>query len=492
MPDTDIPWTDETDIIVIGGGGGGMAAAVAAAETDPGAEITVLQKIGELGGSTTMSMGNFSASGTTIQAECGIRDSNAAHFDDLDKIVEHYQAGSGRYFYLDFEGDLREKDNLELRRVLVEESGDTLDWLGEHGCEYAGPYADSHHSIPRLHQIKPDTTAYAEILGDAMDELGVKTHFETEAYELIQAEDGTVTGVLAKQRGRSTPMVVRARRGVVVATGDFVNSRELREEYTTDADAPPINEYNEGDGHRMAKDVGAQLLNMDVQWLLLRVGDPTYIVPEVPSLVDAGAILVNETGRRFVRETVDYDQLVKSTLRQPDGRVYLMFDGAIAQSFTEWPHHISTYGKLGKMWAFLKEYRELDIFSDASSVHALAESIGIDPDILEKTVTDYNGGIHDEVTGQNIDKFGRADSGTLTKSPYCAIGPLRTYSTITDGGVAVSQNMEILDEDDDPIPGLFAAGVIAGDHHLFGHGHHHSWIFTSGRIAGKRAVRNEP
>jgi fumarate reductase flavoprotein subunit len=65
---------------------------------------------------------------------------------------------------------------------------------------------------------------------------------------------------------------------------------------------------------------------------------------------------------------------------------------------------------------------------------------------------------------------------------------MRPYSVITDGGIAIDAGTRVLD-DGEPIDGLYAAGVIAGDNHLFGHGHHQAWTFTSGRIAGETVVR---
>lgn len=482
----DLNWSDEADVVIVGGGGAGMAAAVSAAESDSDAEILVLQKLDELGGSTTMAMGSFTAAETSVQAEKGIDDSTDAHFDDFDKFIELYSQGSSAYFYLDFEGDLFEKDNQELRRVLVDGAGDALDWLRDLGCKFSGPYAEGFHAIPRVHQIKPNTRVYGDVFEEAFEDHGVDVLYGTEAYELVET-DGRVEGVVAKSKDRTAPRLVRARRGVVLATGDFINSPELRERYTSDAEAFAINEHNTGDGHRMAREVGADLVNMDVQWLLLRIGDPYYTGPEFPRMVPDGAILVNAAGERFINESSEYDQVFKETLRQPERLAYVVFDGDIAEKYTEWPHHISTWGRDGKPVAYVQEYEETDVLHGGSSPEAAAEEAGLDPETLAETVEDYNEGVYDEDTGQRIDEFGRRERSPLTEPPYYVLGPMRPYSVITDGGVAVDADMRVLDGGD-PIDGLYAAGVIAGDNHLFGHGHHQAWTFTSGRIAGDNAV----
>jgi len=482
----ELNWTETADVVVVGGGGAGMAAALSAAEADPDADVLVLQKLSELGGSTTMAMGSFTAAETSIQEEKGINDSTDAHFDDFEKFIDMYSEGTSAYFYMDFQGDLREKDNRELRRLLVDNAGDTLEWLRGLGCEYSGPYAEGHHAIPRVHQIKPNTRIYGEIFEEELADHGVEVMYETEAYELVET-DGRIEGVLAETKSRTAPHLVGANRGVVLATGDFINNEEMRERYTSDAEGFAINEHNTGDGHRMAQEVGADLLNMDVQWLLLRVGDPYYTGPEFPRMVPHGAILVNAEGRRFINETAQYDQVYKETLRQPNRELYIAFDERIADHFSEWPNHISTWGRDGKPVAYVQEYEETEVLRSGETAEAAADAMGLDPEAFAESIQRYNEGIFDEDTGQHIDPFGRRERTPLKDPPYYVLGPLRPYSVITDGGIAVDERMRALD-DGEPIEGLYAAGVIAGDNHLFGHGHHQAWTFTSGRIAGEVAA----
>src|SRR5690606_35206952 len=74
-------------------------------------------------------------------------------------------------------------------------------------------------------------------------------------------------------------------------------------------------------------------------------------------------------------------------------------------------------------------------------------------------------------------------------APYFALGPVRAFVTITEGGLAVNSRMQVLGADALPIPGLYAAGSTGqGGVLLEGHGHHISWAFVSGRLAGKSIV----
>ncbi len=87
---------------------------------------------------------------------------------------------------------------------------------------------------------------------------------------------------------------------------------------------------------------------------------------------------------------------------------------------------------------------------------------------------------------------GRLQGGerlALTEAPYYALGPVKSYVVFTDGGLKVSERLEVLKENGDPIDGLFAAGSAGqGGLLLEGHGHHLGWAFISGKIAGRNAA----
>jgi succinate dehydrogenase/fumarate reductase flavoprotein subunit len=72
------------------------------------------------------------------------------------------------------------------------------------------------------------------------------------------------------------------------------------------------------------------------------------------------------------------------------------------------------------------------------------------------------------------------------RGPFYALGPVRSYVTITEGGLSVNESFQVLNEADQVIPGLFAAGSNGqGGLLLEGHGHHIAWAFVSGRLAGE-------
>jgi fumarate reductase flavoprotein subunit len=88
------------------------------------------------------------------------------------------------------------------------------------------------------------------------------------------------------------------------------------------------------------------------------------------------------------------------------------------------------------------------------------------------------------------DAFGRESFGTgLGKPPFHALGPAKGWIVITEGGLAVNDKLQVLDNDDRPIPGLYAGGTGAqGGMIIWGHGLHICWAVTSGRLAAENAA----
>jgi succinate dehydrogenase/fumarate reductase flavoprotein subunit len=193
-----------------------------------------------------------------------------------------------------------------------------------------------------------------------------------------------------------------------------------------------------------------------------------------PKLFEQGAILVNLEGRRFTNElgTPGVD-----VPKQPYKIAFIVFDQRVADAFKAWPNYISTAP--GVSYAYLADYRRnrADIYHQAKTVHALAESMGVPSQTLAKTIASFN----------QTERGSRPEIGV---GPYYALGPLKSYCVFADGGLAVNERMEVLREDGTPIPGLFAGGSVGqGGLLLEGHGHHLGWAFVSGRIAGRNAAQ---
>jgi fumarate reductase flavoprotein subunit len=485
---------DQTcDVVVVGGGGAGLAAAIEA--RGAGCQVVLLEKNGRLGGSTAWSVGSITATGTPHQLRAGVGDRAQDHYDDMPL----------------FAGELAGRDNDELRRILCEDVPDAFRWLLSLGVRFYGPMPEPPHRLPRMHTVLPNSLSYIYHLERAARRVGVDVQLGVRATELL-TENGTVTGVACAGGAR-----YRARRGVVLAMGDFTNDPELKARYMgpQQAKVEGVNLTATGDGQKLALALGARIVNGDLalgpeirfipparttfvrrlppwpalavamEWAMEHVAArllrpfimsflTTALAPS-PRLFERGAILVNREGRRFCDESKTPALALPD---QPDKVGFILIDGRLAREFSAWPHFVSTAP--GVAYAYIHDYRRNrpDVYTEAPSISELAGKTGMNAQALGEAIRTRN--VEVAETG-----------GTpLTEPPFIALGPVRSVFVHNEGGLAVDREHRVLGAQDRPIPGLYAAGSTGqGGLLLKGHGHHLAWAFVSGRRAGRFAAR---
>jgi succinate dehydrogenase/fumarate reductase flavoprotein subunit len=483
------------DVVIIGGGGSGLAAAVSAAEA--GGRVLLLEKAAKLGGTTSLSVGSVTASCTRLQRKAGIVDHPDEHFEDMPK----------------FAADLADRDNTELRRILVDQVPDTVEWLLAKGVRFIGPMPEAPHRKPRMHNVLPNSRAYIFYLERACRKLGVEIRTASPVNRLM-TEGGRVIGVQATLAGQQREICTR--KGVILACGDFSASSKLKaihRQETAEIDA--INPLSTGDAFHLSEGLGAVIRNGDLMLSQLRFVAPpttswifkippvrpftammrfvmdygpsallrplilsfvtTFLAPEA-TIFREGAVLVNRRGERFIEETKS-PHLALS--RQPGKEGYIVFDRRLARQFSAWPFFISTAP--GVAYAYMGDYRRnrKDLFHEAGTWQQLANSVGLPAERLVKTMENYN-----------ADEGERAGRPQLLEPPFYALGPVKSWVVLTDGGLSVSREHEVLREDNSAIPGLYAVGSAGqGGLLLEGHGHHLAWAFASGRRAGRLVVQ---
>jgi fumarate reductase flavoprotein subunit len=488
--------TDTFDVVVIGGGGAGLAAAIEARAT--GATVVLLEKNPKLGGSTAWSVGSITSTGTPHQLRMGIQDRPQDHFDDMPL----------------FAGDFADRDDDELRRVLCDDVPEAFRWLLSLGIRFYGPMPEPPHRQPRMHNVLPNSLSYIYHLERHARRVGVDIRLGARVSALL-ADAGAVVGAACGDEHS-----FRARRGVVLAMGDFTNDPELKSRYMgpQQAKVEGVNTTATGDGQKLALALGARIVNGDLAlgpeirfipparttlvrrlppWAALarsmewamghvpqRVLRPfimsfltTALAPS-PKLFEEGAILINQEGRRFC------DELDTPALALPDqhGKVgFILIDGRLARQFSAWPHFVSTAP--GVAYAYVPDYRRNrpDVYAEAESIAELARKLRMDPHALQEAITRHNTAV------ASTDQ--KARRAPLAEPPFVALGPVRSVFVHNEGGLMVDREHRVLGAQDQPIPGLYAAGATGqGGLLLKGHGHHLAWAFVSGRRAGKLAA----
>jgi fumarate reductase flavoprotein subunit len=470
-----------------------------------GRSVILLEKAARLGGTTALSVGTICASSTRLQQSAGIDDDPDSHFEDMAKFV----------------GPLAERDNLALRRILVDEVSETIAILGDLGIEFMGPLPEPPHSKPRLHAILPHSRGYIRHIESACRKLGVTIRLGAPVSRLIY-ETGRVAGVELASSATSQPGErIVARRGVILASGDFSSAgHAFKQRFMSGAllEIGGINPSSTGDGQKMAEAVGAEILNGDLAWgpeirftaparpspvarlpvsrwfarsLLLAMkylprrllrpfllGFVTTFLAPSHRLFESGAILVNARGERFCDEL---DRPQDQIGRQPGQIAYVICDRRVAERFTAWPYFISTAPGVG--YAFMPDYARSrpDIYASAPDIAGLAQRLGLPAGALAKSVAEHNAALAaDAAPGERR---------PLAEGPFHALGPAKSWIVFSEGGLAIDGAFRVTDRQTRPIPGLYAAGSAGqGGLLLEGHGHHLAWAFTSGRLAGRNAA----
>jgi succinate dehydrogenase/fumarate reductase flavoprotein subunit len=510
-------WGIEVDVLVIGTGGPGLVAALAA--HDAGAKVLVVEKTAKVGGTTAVSGGVLWIPNNHHMPEVRIPDSRAEalaytlrladgrsdprlverFLDTAPELIRYLEARTplrfkalARYpdYHPEFQGGkpggrsldpgLFDTNDLgpwkeKLRRSAV--FGATAMSVAEatEWGVFSKPLALPYKLLAE--RFKKGLVCYgAALVGNLLRALldrKIEPMLEVRGRELL-VDDDRVIGLRAEQNGQE--LLIRAKKGVVLATGGFEWNRELGAQFLggqiTHPNSPPS---NEGDGLKMAMALGADLANMSEAWWC-----PSVVVPgeeydgrplsrgdfAVRSLPHS--IIVNRRGQRFVNEAHNYNDMMKPffsfdpvSYERPNLPAYLVVD----QSFRD-KYMLMTLLPGMKTPAFIPQAETLD---------ELARKLGVDAAGLAATVQRFNGFAREGVDrdfrrGESLydhfygdpDHRPNPNLGTIERPPFYAL-EVFPGSIGTKGGPRVSVDAEVLRVDGAPLRGLYAAGnVMAG------------------------------
>ena len=449
------PSEKQYDVIIVGAGGAGLSAAVMAARE--GASVAVLEKMSEPGGNTVRATAMYNCVDDKLQHPLGIYDSEEDFYN------ETYNGGY-------------QKAKPELVRILTSQADEGKLFLEELGLQFdtvidnclGGKIARGHYSLAH------NGTDYVQVLWQACNDLGVDFYLNTKANELIMAQD-SVIGVEAYRKGETIEFY--ANNGVVLASGGFGQNVEMRMYYNRNltgellcSNAPGAT----GDGIIMASKIGASLINMEYIELY-PMGD-SYdggLRNSIPNVINKG-ILVNQQGQRFVREDGARDVLSQAILDQKGSYAYSIVDDDF-EIFADDRSYLQGLVLMGYV-------------EKANSIDELAQLIDVDADILINTIDQYN-----QSVALQSDCLGRETLiNAIDKPPFYANMKKPTIHH-TLGGIEINEMAQVLNQDKQPINGLFAAGEVTGGIHganrLGGNSFPDMIVF--GRIAGKNAALNQ-
>jgi len=478
-------WDHEADVVVIGYGGAGAAAAITA--HDAGARVIVVEKSAAGGGNTRVSGGSIRT------------------YADKAKAIDYTHALC--------EG----ATDLDVIRAFVEESAGNGEWISRLGGNVVPSPAALIQGFPRMAaaaafpqvrgsdgigprlRVTGETQFYGlelwKFLAANVQKRGIHVRLSTPAQRLLREPTGEIGGVVA---GESGELRIRARRGVVLASGGFEFGRELQRDFLGQEYCALGVPDCTGDGIRMAVDVGADLWHMSgvAACFGYRFPDCEWTIGH--KMAHAAYLYVDQLGRRFMDEpetdlhTVWFHTsfLDPKTLRQPRVPSYVVFDEStrakgtvgstavgVARDHYQWSR--DNMAEIRKGW-----------ITGAGSWDELAGKIGLDAPSLRATIDRYHGHC---AAGHDPD-FGRpADTLLpLIHPPFYAI---RLWPTLlnTQGGPRRNARSQVVGVMGDPVRRLYSAGELGSLwNRIYPGGGNISEALATGRIAGRNAAAESP
>ena len=478
------------DVVVVGAGNAALCAALAA--RDQGATVLVLEKASKdwRGGNTYFTGGaiRFAFEGMD-QLVSLIPDLSQSELDSM--VVPDYPKAQ---FYSDLMRVTEGLADTELAQILVDQSYPSMLWLQQKGIRFvplwgrqAVKEGDKHHFWGGLNL---EAVGGGKGLSDQQftiaEKQEIQIRYQTKAVRLLQDRRGGVSAVTVQGPQGFQDIAARS---VILACGGFEANTEMRTRYLgpgwefAKVRGTP---HNTGDGIRMALEIGAQPHGNwsgchAVAWDL---NAPPYGNRQITDLFQKHSypygIIVNINGERFVDEGADFRNFTyahygREIIKQPQRVAFQIFDG-----------------KVTHLWR--DEYRIPQATkAQADTIRELAQRLGIDPDGLRQTVDEYNNAVQpgefhpatlDGKRTEGIDPPKSNWALPIDDPPYHGFA-VTCGITFTFGGLRINRDGQVLDTEEYPIPGLYAAGELVGG--LFYHGYPGGSGLCAGTVFGRIA-----
>ena len=493
-PITDIAEVIETEVVVVGAGNGGCVAAVSAA--DLGAKVVWVEKNG---GPITWA-GEIGAYNSKIMKErYGIEYSQ----EELNEIVNDICR------YGSYEVDQR------LVALWVNNSGRTMDWFVDKMAAkdvdmfietdmkqtiYKGEVQT--HTVFRKGEFKELGPNYMgsqlanPIWVQYAEEMGVTKLFLHTAKQLVQDENGKVNGIIVQRNADGAYIQINASKGVILSTGGYGGNPEMMEALRyRDKDVIVNNlgcAFAMGDGIKMAMWAGADIdrnhaggvafdraaLDLD-----LHVGAPySSGLADIWWPGSQPWLNLNKRGERFANEDVPYDFHINSWLKQPGKFTYQLFDSNYwedvnafhsticarvvavpgARNSEVLPNVMPCQTAEQFYDVYMKPALESGRLKQADTIEDLCKQLGMDEAAVERAVASV--ARYNELCEKGADDdFGKQkkDLRPIVKGPFYGIA-VGEWLLATINGVRVNTNLQAINEEHEPIEGLYMCGNDVG------------------------------
>lgn len=365
--------TYNVDVVVVGAGAGGTVAAVSAVEG--GLKTLMLEKNAFAGGAGNFMEGSFAAE-SFMQKEKGVKLTKIQAFNEM-AAYHHWRI------------------NAPLVKAFVDLSGDTIQWVYDHGVHWKEVKTAWRDKADLTWHIYPSAGSLPKAMVETFKAKGGTLLLSTPAEKLIY-KDGKVEGVVAKNAKGDT-ITVNAK-NVILATGGYNFNVDMVKKLTGIDMIPVGAPGRTGDGIKMAMDVGAIGDNMGPMMIngAFMPAEGEAICnganKEVRALFRQGLLYVDSTGSRFFNEelTIDWPQASNAIARTGEW-TYIVFDEATKREFSTegkgYPNpcgnFIQRHQAATQLDALLKANEAKGNVFIGNTIEEVAKKAGMDPATLK-------------------------------------------------------------------------------------------------------------
>lgn len=475
-----ISWNATYDVVVVGFGGAGATAARFAA--DNGAKVLLLDRApeGHEGGNTRY-CGQIVEAGYDFNKLKKYYEQMTAPLDLDEKVLNTFVQGMvdlPQYFEKYLGGKaFSVRNNPGNKNVAL------LAYMIAEYPEFEG--AETNDDL-LIHDHIFDAALWKKLRQNVLDRSDkIDVLYQTPAKHLIQDEDKTIIGVQIENKQKL--FNVQAKNGVVLALGGFENNEQMIQDYLGETKLLPYGTlYNNGDGIKMAIEVGADLWHMNNYEpggpvnIAAPKGERAHSTMAWKSLFTGSLITVGDDGTRYIAEddpTRHGHRYNHGIWRIPLAQVHphLIFDQKKYDEFMTEDHDNFQKGAMSKV-------------VKSETIEDLAKEIDVDSAVLKNTIETYN-----FFVDQGIDyQYGRKPESMARISmegPFYSLAQQHTMLN-TQGGPRRNEKAEILDTDKQILPHLYGAGELGhiGANQYNGGGDIADCLIF-GKIAGENAAK---
>lgn len=476
IADDQIAETKEAEIVVVGAGTAGLCAAVSAAEA--GAKVILFA----MGSGPVGRGGSMFAFHSKFRASWGLEPVNPEPYIKAQLIQNQWNFDTDKWYkWIKYS-----EEAMDWLSDIMAEDGDCTPTLEQvqHG-DIQDPNALEYTPIATHGWVREDVPTVGAgdgqpfvvgVLCDKARDLGVEVIFNMTAKQLVRGgvpngTEGRVDAVIAQDKEGNYVKFVGSK-GIILATGDFSRDRDMMQKYCPSTWQLYTN-YDRGDDFDPeAGKVYGGLYKGDGQKMGLWVGaawQKTFPNPTMGGGFFSGAdtlgFLVDYRGKRFCPEPQNFGQCFMLFPHVHKGTIYQIWDTAYAVNGAPWPKGKTAYGSEfstpEEKIASWDSSAERGSFVKADTVEEVIALLGLPAETIDE-VNRYN---HFCETGVDEDFFKcAAYLQPITTPPFYGYKgrPMRMMHTVL-GGLRTDIDMKVCDANDEPIPGLYNIGSMAGD-----------------------------